>query len=196
MPKHRLLLPLFVLVAALALAACGGSSESDEDKIVDVIETSATTSDPADCEALTTLAFMEQTEKETGKAAIKSCEEGAEDTADDPDEVTVSEVAVDGSNATADAAFVGGSLDGQTITVALIEEDGDWKLDQLESFVVFDQQALVDAFREGFEESGELEAEQLSCIVGEFEAASEGELEELVLDGSLESLIELVQACE
>ena len=45
--------------AALALAACG-SSESDEDKIASVIETAATSTDPAGCKEAQTLAFMEQ----------------------------------------------------------------------------------------------------------------------------------------
>jgi hypothetical protein len=39
------------------MVACGGG-ESDEEKIVDVIETSATSSDPAACKELATLNFM------------------------------------------------------------------------------------------------------------------------------------------
>ena len=147
----RLILPLFLIAAALALAACG-SSESDEDKITETIQTSATANDPADCKALNTVAFNEQTAGGSGPEAVKACEDEAEDDVGDPEEVEVSEVEVDGSDATAVATFVGGSFDGQEVEVALIEEDGDWKMDQLVRFVDFDAAAIVSGLRESLEE--------------------------------------------
>ena len=57
---HLLLLPALVLGLSLGLAACGGGGESDEDKIVETIETSATSTDPAICKETETLSFMEQ----------------------------------------------------------------------------------------------------------------------------------------
>jgi hypothetical protein len=193
--RKLLLLGGCLIGAALVLSACGGG-EGDEDKIASAIETLATSTDPADCVALSTLAFMEQTESEEGKAAEKACEEDAEEPSGDPDSVTVSEVEVDGAAATANVAFVGGNLDGQTLTIGLVEEDGDWKLDQLESFAEFDKAKLVAAFDEGLTESGELEEALASCMVEELEASSNEELEELVLSGSPEGFIALAESCE
>jgi hypothetical protein len=200
LPKHRLLfLPIFALVAAFAFAACG-SSESDEDKIVDVIETSATSDDPAECVEFATQAFLEQSESEEGKDAVKSCEEDAKDTSGNPDSVTVTKVEVDGTDATANAAFVGGSFDGQTLTVALVEEDGDWRLDQITGFAKFDQGKLVQAFEDQFaeeeEDEGSLEPELVSCVIEALEESSQSEFEELLLSGSSEGFVEIAEACQ
>lgn len=193
---RRLVLPLLVLASALLLVACGGGgSESDEDKITDVITTSATSTDPANCAALETEAFMEQQAGGAeGKEAVEECEAEAEDATGNPKEVTVTKVEVSGAKASADVAFVGGSFDGQKVNIALVEEDGDWKLDQIESFVNFDKEKLVTGFEEGFEDA-ELSAEQEECIAAELRGASDSDLEELVLNGSEEGFVELVAAC-
>jgi hypothetical protein len=194
---RRRLVPAFLLLAlALTIAACG-SSESDEDKIVDVVETSATSTDPADCKALLTVSFLEQVEGAKGQEAVKGCEEDAEDEEGNPDSVDVSKIEVDGSDATADVAFVGGDLDGQKVNIALVEEDGDWKLDQIERFVDFDADSLLGALREGFEEGEGEELELGECLVESLEEASDSELEELVLGGEPEALLTpLVEECQ
>lgn len=170
------------LSVAFTLSACGGG-ESDEDQIASAIETLATSTDPADCEALSTLNFMEQTEIEEGQEAVKSCEEEAEEGSDNPGSVTVTNVDVSGPSATADAAFDGGDLDGQTLTIGLVEEDGNWKLDELKSFVRFDRDALLQSFRDGLsEETSGQEEEVASCLVEELEGSSD---EEIVLSPDL-----------
>ncbi|HXQ88870.1 MAG TPA: hypothetical protein VN733_04455 [Solirubrobacterales bacterium] len=194
MRKLHLLLPLALLALALGLAACG-SSESDEDKVVDVIETSATSSDPADCEALSTQAFMEQTELEEGKAAVESCEESAEDDSDNPDSVEVSEVEIDGSSATADVAFVGGNFGGQTLTVALVEEDGDWKLDEITGFAEFDQEGLADSFEEALGEDDEVDPQLAECFAEVIREVPEPKAEELIIGGSPEPIVEIIEGC-
>jgi hypothetical protein len=193
--KRHLLLPVLLIVSALALAACGGG-ESDEAQIEDVVVTAATSTDPADCEALSTLAFMEQTEIEQGQAAVESCEEGAENTSDNPDEVTVTNVKVNGSDATADAAFVGGSFDGQTLTVALIQEDGDWKLNQVEDFAEFDKEKLLEAFRgQLVAEPNPLPESQADCMVSRLDGESDEEIQELLIGGEQAPLIALFESC-
>lgn len=195
MLRHKLLLPAFILALALGLAACG-SSESDEDKIVDVIETSATSDDPASCTELVTQTFLDQVEDADGKAALKECEEDAEDTADNPDSVDVTKVEVDGTNATANAAFVGGGFDGQTLVVALVDEDGDWKLDEITGFAEFDQAALVQSFEDQLaEEEGAIDPEIGGCIIESLEELNQAEFEELLLGGSSEGFVELAEAC-
>lgn len=196
MPRHKLLIPLFVLVLALGLAACGGGGESDEDKITNAIETASTSTDPVVCTELQTLAFAEQTQGEEGKAAVEQCEEETEDGESNPDSVAVTKVEVDGSSATADAAFVGGSFDGQTLGIALVEEDGDWKLDEVTGFTKFDQAKLIAAFASSLEKEEGIEPELASCLLEAFEAADQEEVEALILSGSSQGIVELAEGCE
>ena len=153
---HLLSLPVLLLALALGLAACGGSSESDEDKITTTIENAATSNDPAVCGETQTLAFMEQTAGSSGKEAEKECEAEAKSGEGQPDSVKVTKVKVDGGNATADAEFKGGVFDAQTLEVALVEEDGDWKLDELTGFANFDSEGLVNSFAEQIEAEPEI----------------------------------------
>jgi hypothetical protein len=184
MNKRHLLLFSALLVSALALVACGGSGSNDEDQIEAAVETSATASDPANCKELETLAFSEQSSGESGKAAIKTCEEEAKDPEGKAESVAVSEVEVDGSKATANAAITGGSLEGQTVSIALVEEDGQWKLDQIK------------VFEEQLEKGEEVEPEVTACIVEGIEEAAKEEAEEFVLDPSNQALGELAESCE
>jgi len=191
------LLPALLLALALGLTACGGGGESDEDAVVETIETSATSSDPADCEALSTQKFMEQTEAVKGSKAVKSCEEEAEDPEGDPESVDVSNVVVDGSKATADTAFNGGNFDGQTLAVALVEEDSDWKLDEVTGFAKFDQDKLVENFEELFQSGEEpLEPPVVTCMGEVFGELSKPEFEELLFGGSQQPIIEIAEGCQ
>jgi hypothetical protein len=191
---HPLLL-LALLALAFGLAACG-DSESDEDKVVDVIETSVNSSDPADCKELATQAFLEQTELEQGSAAVKSCEESAKDTSDDPESVEVSKVEVDGSAATADVAFAGGNFDGQTLSVALIEEDGDWKMNEITGFAKFDQEGLAVSFEEAFERDNDVDPQLATCFAEVIRELPKAQAEEIVIGGNSEPIVEIVEGCQ
>jgi hypothetical protein len=192
----RTLVPLALLVAAaLTLTACGGGS-SDEDKITETIETVATSSDPSNCTELETLTFVEQNSQEKGKAAVKACEKEAEAEEEEAEGANVSNVSVDGSKATAEVEFEGGSLGAQSLEVALVEEDDNWKLDQIEGFANYDGKALGEAFEEQFEaEPGELDAEQAKCISDKIAGLSQAEAEEVFFGGSADKIIELAQTC-
>jgi hypothetical protein len=109
--KRHLLLLGALIVSALALVACGSGGGNDEAEIEEAIETSATASDPANCTKLETLGFSEQSSGESGKAATEACEEEAKDPEGKAESVAVSEVEVDGSKASANAAITGGSLE-------------------------------------------------------------------------------------
>jgi hypothetical protein len=193
--KGRLLLSAFLLLiaSALALGACG-SSESDEDRIVGVIETAATSEDPAVCTETQTRAFMEQTSSGEGEGAVEECEEEAKEGKNQPDSVDVGKVEVEGSEATAKVAFHGGSFDGQTVIVDLVEEGGDWKLDKVERFVNLDREKLIGSFEKGFEESGEIEPSVAECLIEGVEGFSDSELEDLVL-GRAEAIDGLAEEC-
>ena len=197
MRKLRLLLPfaLLTLVLGLSLAACGGGGESDEDKIVETIETSATSTDPADCKELATQAFLEQTELSEGAEAVKSCEKEAEDPTGDPDSVEVTKVKVDGSKATADAAFKGGNFDGQVLSVALVEEDG-WKLDEVTGFAKLDQDKLAQSLEDSLLSGDDaLDPATASCIGEVFAELSQPQTEEVLFGGDSKPIVELVEGC-
>lgn len=187
-----------LLVASLVLVACGDSGGgSAEDQIEATIVTSVTTTDPSKCTELMTANFVDQNSDQSGAAALKECEAEADDPEDDPDEVTVSAIEIDGTEATANVAFVGGGLDGQTVSVDLVEEDGAWKLDQITSFVELDNEALARTLEARFESaSSEITPEQLACLGDAFRGASKAEIEELLLSGSSQPLVEFVRVCE
>jgi hypothetical protein len=196
--NKRYLVPLGLLVlVALSLAACGGGGSSAEDEITEVIEKVATTSDPASCTERETLNFVEQNSQAEGQAALKSCKEEAEAGEETAEGAKVSNVSVNGEKATADVLFEGGSLGSQGLEVALVEEEGSWKLDQIEGFAEYDAQALGDAFEKSFEEEGEseLSKEQASCIAKGVTELSQKEAEAIFFEGETEMLLELAQGC-
>jgi ABC-type glycerol-3-phosphate transport system substrate-binding protein len=194
---HLALLPALLLALALGLAACGGGGESDEDKITSTIEESATSTDPSICKETQTQAFMEQTSGGAGgKAAVKECEEETKSGEGNPDSVKVSEVEAESGKATADVAFKGGIFDGQTLEVALVEEDGDWKLNELTGFAKFDPEGLVNSFAEEIEEEPEIEPETASCFVEGIEELSSSELESVVIENNTEVFGEIAEGCE
>jgi len=192
----RLLVPLALLaLAALAVTACGGGGSSAEDEVTEVIETAATTKDPSNCTELQTLRFTEQNTGESGKAAIKSCEESAEEE-EQAEEAKVSNVSVNDEKATAEVEFIGGSLGSQTLAVALVEEDGDWKLDQIEGFAKYNGKALEESFLKRFEESSEgLSKKQYTCIAEGIGKATTAEAEAMFLSGNSTKIEELAKAC-
>jgi len=194
--KRLLPLPVLLLVLGLGLSACGGS-ESDEDKVIDVIERSVASTDPADCERLATQNFLEQVELSQGADAVKSCEENTKEDEDDAEEVEVSGVEVEGSSASAEVAFSGGGFDGQTAAVTLVDVDGGWKLDEIESFSEFDQDKLADAFDESLQ-SGEdaLDPMFAKCFSEVIRELPEKEAEEIILGGSPKPLTEIFEGCQ
>ncbi|MBA3866320.1 MAG: hypothetical protein H0X42_08235 [Solirubrobacterales bacterium] len=194
MKKRHLLLPSLLIVSALFLVACGGGGSSDESEIEDAIETSATTGDPSNCTEFLTMKFVEQSSGESGKAALKACEKEEEEPESKAESVEVTEVEVDGSNATANAAITGGSLEGQTVSIALVEEDG-WKLDELTGFAKFDQGAIAKLFETQLGKSGELSSEQTRCIVEGIEGAPAEELEGMILNSETTPIEELAEGC-
>jgi hypothetical protein len=190
-----LLVPCLIL--ALALTACGGGDSDSEGEIEEAIETSVTSTDPGKCTDLMTATFRNQVSDASGDAALAECRDEAEDRSDDPDSVTVSEIEVDGSDATAEVAFVGGGYDGQTLTVALIEDDVGWKLDEITGFADLDPEVLATTLEERFEEvSNEITPTQISCIGDGIREARQGEIEELLFGGSSKQLVEFAEACE
>lgn len=184
-----------LVVSALAFAACGGSSSDETGEVEKVIVASATANIPANCTKLNTLRFNEQVAGESGDAAVEECEEEAEKK-EGLDSVRVSEVEIDGSDATAAVALKGGGFDGQAIEVALVKKDDQWKLDEIVKFTKFDPTKLAEAFEaEVAQHPGELNKSLASCIVDAFAASSREEAEELLFSGSSKALEDVIEGC-
>jgi hypothetical protein len=122
-----LIVGLVVLVAA-ALVFFLFLKSSDEDEIRDTIETIA--SDPADPDAcaLVTQRFKEEGSGQTGTAADEACRSQTEASGDQPEDVEVDNIQVDGDTATAEVT----GEDDETVTVRLVNEDDVWKVDGIE----------------------------------------------------------------
>ena len=71
---RSLTLLLAATAATFALAACGGDDDggSDDADITDAIERAATENEPENCTEVQTVAFNEQTQFETGDAAVEA----------------------------------------------------------------------------------------------------------------------------
>jgi hypothetical protein len=181
MPKARLRLVVSAaaVLAAFTLAACGdsnnGGSSADEAQITKAIQAAATSGDPGACTQYQTQRFTAQTSDGTGQAAIKSCERDAGDAA--ADEVDVTDIEVDGDNATAKAEATGSVFDGQTLDIALVKENGQWKLDEFKGFEDFDREAMVNAFRTELAKQPGTTPQAIACVVQQFQSASDEELE-------------------
>jgi len=190
------LLACALILSALALAACGSSGGSDETSEVEaVIKTSATSTDPADCAKTETQQFMEQVSQESGKAAVKQCEKEAEEE-EGSESVVVSNVEIDGSSATAEAALTGGGLDGQSVEVELVNEDGQWKMNEVVKFAKLDKSKLVESFKKEFSKpSSELSPKFADCFIEAFEKGSQADIEELLIGGSSKALEEVAKGC-
>jgi hypothetical protein len=194
--KKRALVPLALLaLVTLTITACGGG-QSDEDKIVEVLETAETTADPQNCIELQTQRFNEQVSQQQGEAATRVCEKEAKAGEAEAKTVNVSNVSVNDEEATAEVEFKGGPLDSQTLEVALAQKDGDWKIDYVEGFASYDGKALGAAFEKRFEEKPEgLSPKQAGCIARKVAESSEPEAEELFFSGSSEPIVALAEEC-
>jgi hypothetical protein len=193
--KRLLLVPCLLIVSAFVLSACGGGGgSSDESQIEEAIETSATSSDPANCTELQTQEFAEQTTSNEGPAAVKECEAEAKK-GNEAESVEVSNIETEGSEASAEAAFTGSSFDGQTLELGLVKEGGQWKLNEVAGFAKLDKPRLVEALAKQFESGGEVSEGLATCVEEGFEEASQPEIEELLLSGSSEPIEKLAKEC-
>jgi predicted small secreted protein len=184
------------LVAAFALAACGGNgtSSADKDQITAVFTRAATSGDPAVCTEDQTLKFTEQTSGGAkGQAAIKSCEKDAKSTA--AEKIDVTDVKVDGDTATATAKATGSIFDGQTITVALVKEGDQWKLDEFKGFENFNKDAMINAFKQQISSEPGATPQAVDCIVAQFQNASDQQIEDTFTGSNPQAENQLFAPC-
>jgi hypothetical protein len=178
--RRQVLTAALLTLLVLALTACGGGNE-DEDQISDVIEKTATTNADSNCDKLETQSFLEQTNFSTGESAVKSCKaSGPEGNAKS---VEVSDVEVDGDRATAHVALTGSAFDGQTLVVSLAKQGDQWKMDHIDDIVDFDVKRFGEAFAAGASKGGDLDQTQAKCVAAYFGSQKPAALKAAVLSG-------------
>jgi hypothetical protein len=185
-------------LATVVLGGCGGGADEGEEARIETAIVASNSNDPADCSRYSTLKMLEQSTKLEGDAAIGGCEQVATESWPLASELTVTDVEVDGAEATAHVAFEGAAYDGQTFAVALVERDGRWKVDGITAFVVFDRERMIRQW-------GRLllsravtpgEVDVFRCMASRLDILDDEGLEALVLDPSPEPLLQLSQSCE
>jgi ABC-type oligopeptide transport system substrate-binding subunit len=201
MKRSLLLLPVLSILAALALSACGGGGSStsggdEEGAIVAAIEKSATTNDPSKCTELQTQAFNEQEMAMSGDEATEICEEAAEGQESPARSAKVSNVKIDGETATAEAAIGGSALDGQTVEFELVEEEGDWKLNQFLQFTKFNAKRLAKSFEKEALATEEIPKELATCISAGIGKLDQKEAEAVAFEGDLTIIESIAGSCE
>jgi hypothetical protein len=184
--RRRFSLLLFLPnLASLSLVACGSGGESEEEKVETAIREAVKGEDPSICTEGETAALREQVSKESGKDAIKLCEEEKTAGASSVKTLNLTKVVAEDETATANVAFIGGNLDGQTVTMSLVKGDEDqWQVDEMLAFKNFDRRALLSAYREALTQSAETPAEEEfgSCVVNQLEFEDDKQLQEVVLN--------------
>lgn len=197
LPTRLTILAAVAVAATLTLAACGGDDDDgggDEADITEAIEQAATDDDAANCTEVQTQAFTEQTEFATGEEAITTCEESAGDGDVAGDSVAIENIEVDGDTGTAEVAFTGGGLDGQTLAVSVVKEEDQWKMDSLDEFVVFDKATFATALTDGADD-GETPPEVLTCVEEAVAATPDDQVQTAFLSGDQEQLVGLFGDC-
>jgi hypothetical protein len=167
------------VLAAFALTACGGDDggSEDEDQISAAIERAATSGDPAACTEVETVNFVQQTSGEPGDSAeeaLQSCQQEAADTV--AESVDVRDIEVDGDSATAKAGVTGSFFDGQTLDLALVKDDDQWKLDEFNGFADFDAGAMAAAVGAGLQQEGASQR-AIDCVSNRIESLPADQVE-------------------
>lgn len=178
---HLSALAAALVLAPAALSACGSGDDSsaDQDQITAAIAKAATSGDPAACTEVQTQKFTEQISGGGGDA-VKECEKEAAEVG--AKSVDVTNVEVDGDNATADAAFTGAILDGQGLEIALVKDGDQWKLDKINSFSDFNRDAWVAGFVGQFAGDPSTPPAVVTCIKQKFQAATDEQLQAVLLE--------------
>jgi hypothetical protein len=126
---------------------------------------------------------------------LEDCEKNAETESEPAESVTVSNISEDGESATAEVAITGGSLEGQSVEVGLMKEEGDWKLNEFSGFTKYDPANIASQVEEQLSEEGGATAAIASCVAEGIEEMSEEEAEAMVFEKDNEGVEEIATAC-
>lgn len=165
--------------------------------MITTLDRAITSTDPSYCGDAVTEPYLEQTEGSPGAVAFRACIEDAGDTASRADAIEVDDVTVDGQAATATVTYRGGSLDGSTMVLSLIEVDGEWLLNRVERFVHLDRSALSQDFRRQFDdELNRFSHRAAECALARIDKLPTHQLEAILLSGDRTDLNRTLVACD
>lgn len=157
---------LGIIGAAIALLAGGCGGTADEDEILGVVLESLLSGDPAKCERIYTLGYMENRSGESGDEAIEECRKRARDRDGAPDSAQVRIETIEDDYALTSGTMEGGAFDGATFKYVLREEDGAWMIDALTDVEV-DREDYDAYARRKLVEDEDLTPREASCTVAE-----------------------------
>ncbi len=165
----------------------------EEERIERAIETYYGSADPEVCVNRTTAAYRLQRWGGAEPFARATCESEAPTSAGAG--VDVLAIDVDGDRATAVVSFSGDSLDGSTVRIALVHEDGYWRLDRMLGFVEFDRIGARRAYRDQLLEFGSPRS-ATRCVAKEEGRYSNAELGRAIVNSVAGTFAPIVVRCD
>jgi hypothetical protein len=189
---------ILVGLALAAAAGCGSGGNSDEDEITGVLTTSFTTADPVQCEEVTQKA-MEQLAPTAAAAKdpVAACRSQL-DPSSNAHSIRVTNVAVDGSHATATVVPDGGSFQGATVRMALVDDDG-WKIDGIADVQLTNRDQFLRTIDKSAKQSFGNDAftpEESGCIARYIrDQVSTSEIERAIVSGDSRYQYDAVRFC-
>jgi hypothetical protein len=198
-------IPGTTAVASLALVAlfaagCGGGSGSGsgDDEVKRVLETFFATSDPAQCEQFTERAFRQLAPNVAASPnRLAECRKSIDPTGV-AKSIRVSDVSIDGAKATATVTPDGGTFEGATVTLALVDQGG-WKIDGITDVQLSDRDAFlqeVDARAKKSFGNDAFTSEESECIAKYIRReVSKEEIERGIVSGDRTYLYDAVRLC-
>jgi hypothetical protein len=184
----------------VAVAGCGGSSSggSGEDEVKRVLETFFTTSDPVQCEELTDNAFKQLSPNVLAADDPKAeCRKSLDPTGQ-ATSIQVSDVSIEGSKATATVVPDGGTFEGATVKLELVD-DGGWKIDGIADVQLTNREQFlreVDARSKKSFGNDAFTSEQSDCIAKYIRReASTDEIERSIVSGDRTYVYDAVRLC-
>ncbi len=185
------------LLAALAnLLACGGDErQRGRGQITEAIETSVTSTDPADCTELQTQRFVEQTNFETGETALQECENDAADTPRTPTRSRSATSRSTGPAPRPTSPSPAAPSTARRSSVALVKEGDQWKLDEITDIPEFDSAAFRQTLLGRDPRRATSRPMSADCIVQAFAQTDDETLKSTFLSGDGEQLNALFAEC-
>jgi hypothetical protein len=182
---------VLVVVAAFVLQRL--STGRDSAQISRAVEAAATSTDPSYCRESVTAGYLQQTTGAKAPYADQVCE--SEAGMGGADSVDVSDIAIDGSHATARVAYEGGSLDGARLAVRLVKEGKDWRLDELVAFEEFDRAKFDRSYRRDLVQFG-APRRAVECALARVGAYSDRDLQQVVLQSAHAVFLPILVGCD
>jgi len=127
--------------------------------------------------------------------ADELCEYEAVQPGPRPDAVHVERITIKGDHAIALVTNQGGSFDGSTTIVRLLDDNGSWKVDRIMGFSAFNRTRFDRAYRRTFLEFGASTADA-ECALARDRRLSDAEIERATVDGLHRVFGPIAVACD